>query len=444
MSQSSQVYMHLNEVQDKPEHSRLSEAFSRGSAYVRSQSGQIRMPEFIMAFLLLFGNAVPGIGLPFNQLVILVLAVYGLTRKATFDVSRYATLRTIMFIAMGYLALVSVNGVHSEDASDWTRRLLRLVTATILIWVIADGRLHVRSIVLGYSVAIIFNAIAYFAGFAPVTGYYGYLTGWLGDKNFSGLVYCLFGLMILSFARNKIEVILAIVVFSGLLWATGSRTSIAAYVAGLIWVFVAHRLKSAGRIVLGVALYWMIDILTSDYAQSGVFADRTGTDALRSLIDQATEVKVHDTGFFGQGLGEAYVYLTHTGSKTWFFHNSYWSALVEGGWLWMILVVAVTVLYIVNVFSGKKTLPAKFYVVQGAGVAIMICASRLGEVFYTWPWAVACGLALRVLVLEREQRLGVGHDEANIEGFDERIEIRDAEEKKTPVHALTEGKDTYA
>lgn len=64
MSQSSQVYMHLNEVQDKPEHSRLSEAFSRGSAYVRSQSGQIRMPEFIMAFLLLFGNAVPGIGPP--------------------------------------------------------------------------------------------------------------------------------------------------------------------------------------------------------------------------------------------------------------------------------------------------------------------------------------------------------------------------------------------
>ena len=46
-----------------------------------------------------------------------------------------------------------------------------------------------------------------------MTGYYGYLTGWLGDKNFSGLVYCLFGLLILSFARNKIEVILAIVVF---------------------------------------------------------------------------------------------------------------------------------------------------------------------------------------------------------------------------------------
>ena len=84
----------------------------------------------------------------------------------------------------------------------------------MLIWTIAAGRLHIRSIVLGYSTAILFNAVAYFAGFAPVTGYYGYLTGWLGDKNFSGLVYCLFGLLILSFARNKIEVIVAIVVFS--------------------------------------------------------------------------------------------------------------------------------------------------------------------------------------------------------------------------------------
>ena len=403
---------------------------SRGSEYVRRQSGQIRMPEFIMAFMLLFATPIAGIGLPFNQVVVIVLAAYGLTRKPTFDVSHFSGLRAIMFIAMGYLAIVSFYGVHSEDASDWTRRLLRLVAATVLIWTIAAGRLHIRSIVLGYSAAIIFNAVAYFAGFAPVTGYYGYLTGWLNDKNFSGLVYCLFGLLILSFARNKIEVILAIVVFSGLLWATGSRTSIAAYVAGLIWIVIAHRMKTFGRIALGVALYWLIDILTSDYAQSGVFADRTGTDALRALIDQASEIKVQNAGFFGQGLGEAYVYLTHTGSKTWFFHNSYWSALVEGGWLWMILVVAITVLYIVNVFSGQKTLPAKFYVVQGAGVAIMICASRLGEVFYTWPWAVACGLALRVLLLEREQRLGTGHDEASIEGFDERIEIRDAKESE--------------
>ncbi len=61
MSQTSQVYAHLNEPTEKPEISRFSETVSRGSNYVRHQTSQIRMPEFIMAFLLLFGDAVPGL-----------------------------------------------------------------------------------------------------------------------------------------------------------------------------------------------------------------------------------------------------------------------------------------------------------------------------------------------------------------------------------------------
>ena len=83
MSQTSQVYAHLNEPTEKPEVSRFSETVSRGSNYVRHQTSQIRMPEFIMAFLLLFGDPVPGVGLPFNQVIILLLALYGLTRKPT-------------------------------------------------------------------------------------------------------------------------------------------------------------------------------------------------------------------------------------------------------------------------------------------------------------------------------------------------------------------------
>ncbi len=48
MSQTSQVYAHLNEPAEKPEVSRFSEVVSRGNDYVRHQSSQIRMPEFIM------------------------------------------------------------------------------------------------------------------------------------------------------------------------------------------------------------------------------------------------------------------------------------------------------------------------------------------------------------------------------------------------------------
>ena len=60
----------------KPEVSRFSEVVSRGSDYVRHQTSQIRMPEFIMAFLLLLVMRVPGLGLPFNQVVVIVLAVW--------------------------------------------------------------------------------------------------------------------------------------------------------------------------------------------------------------------------------------------------------------------------------------------------------------------------------------------------------------------------------
>ena len=123
--------------------------------------------------------------MPFNQVIILLLALYGLTRKPTFDVSHFSGLRAIMFIAMGYLAIVSFYGVHSEDASDWTRRLLVCsgngIDLDYCRWASAYS-LYCSGILSGDS----FNAVGYFAGFAPATGYVGYLTGWLGDKNVLG------------------------------------------------------------------------------------------------------------------------------------------------------------------------------------------------------------------------------------------------------------------
>ncbi|PAK58310.1 hypothetical protein B9K02_12520, partial [Lentilactobacillus kefiri] len=85
-------------------------------------------------------------------------------------------------------------------------------------------------------------------------------------------------------------------------------------------------------------IYLVLGILTEDYSQSSRFGDRAGSDWFRAQIDAASQVKVENTGIFGRGLGEAYVYLHHD-NKVWLFHNSYWSALVEGGWPWMLLVV---------------------------------------------------------------------------------------------------------
>ncbi|OAX67770.1 hypothetical protein A5N15_00855 [Rothia kristinae] len=103
-------------------------------------------------------------------------------------------------------------------------------------------------------------------------------------------------------------------------------------------------------------IYWGVNLLNEDFSQVGVFSDRVGSDALRDRIDDASWAKVQTTGFFGRGLGEAVVHLLDssggTEEKAWFFHNSYWSAFVEGGWPWLISIVAVTVLVGVRPFSS--------------------------------------------------------------------------------------------
>ena len=144
--------------------------------------------------------------------------------------------------------------------------------------------------------------------------------------------------------------------------------------------------------------WWAIGFITEDFADASVFGDRTGTDILRARIDEMSWAKVQQTGFFGQGLGEAYVYDV-AGERTWFFHNSYWSAFVEGGWIWVLGVVAVTLLVAVRPLSNNDWTVYQV-IAQGVGIALLICALRLGEVFYTLPWGICMGYVIRVSIIE--------------------------------------------
>lgn len=397
---------------------RVQERMSQSGQYLRGEAAKIRILEFLMFFLMIFAKAVPVLGLPFNQLMIIVILAYGFFKKPVYKLNKYFPLMLCTFTAMGYLGLVSITHDLSVDAADWHRRLLRLILATILIWFVAAGRLHLRSAIVGYVTAILLNVPAYYAGIAP-DKYSGFLTGYLEDKNFAGLVYCIFGLLILSQLRLKSHLILTIVMFSGILWVTGSRTSMAGFAMGIVWIILAKRIPVWGRMLLGVAIYFAIQVLTEDYAQAAQFADRAGTDWFRARIDEASLEKVHTSGIFGRGLGEAYVYLPNN-SATWYFHNSYWSALVEGGWLWMLLVVGITVFCIVRPFSNAATWTRDEIFLQGAGIALLICAQRLGEVFYTWPWALCVGYAIRAAIISRSA--GTPHeDPRDAEGIDGRI-----------------------
>lgn len=369
-----------------------------GAAGLAHHVGAIRIPDFILFFLL---AAIGGVTtLPFQPTALVIGAAVALasTRHPRFALGRMATWIPVSMLMLVYVGTVSLLSTPSPGAADWRGRLLRIGVTLVFMFCIASGRLDLRSGILGYTTAMLVNILLFYLHLVSNT-YGGYLTGWFGDKNVAGMVYCLFGVMLLWGARTRL---MHVVIFVGIavpLWLTGSRTSLAAYAAAGIWMLVARRLPLVGRWLLGFLIWGGIVLLATKFSQIGIFADRSGTDALRSRIDAGSLQKVHDSGFFGLGLGEAFVDLGNQG--TWFFHSSYWTALVEGGWLWAIFLVGITVLVMVRPFTAKLT--REQVIAQGLGIAVLICASQLGEVFGTEQWAIAVAFAMQMWVRSRDE-----------------------------------------
>lgn len=382
------------------------------------EASQVRIPEFLLFASLIYGQPVPGMGLPFNQLMVFVIVAYALTRKVIFSTGNWSRLFILFGAILSYIALVSVFADPSEYAADWTRRWLRLAVTTLLIYVIAVGQIHLRSAILGYSAALVVNAALFFAGLAP-DDYGGYLTGYLADKNYAGLVHTLFALLIMTAYTKRWQQVTVFLISCALLWTTGSRTSLGALAFAYLWILVAPRLIPVAKAALLGILWWLLGFLTEDYAQAGVFGDRVGSDELRERIDMMSWAKVQETGFFGQGLGEAYAY-DMTDQRTWFFHNSYWSAFVEGGWPWAVALVAITLFVAVRPLSKNLGWNKYQVIAQGLGIALLVCALRLGEVFYTLPWAICMGFVLRAWIISLPS-----NEKVPLFGYDKEIVSRD-------------------
>lgn len=377
-----------------------------GTEHARFQAAQLRLPEFLMFALLVIGTQVPRLGLPVNQLMVLVIGLYGFSKRPDFRLGAWKHLLVLVVLAFVYLAAVSWSLDQPPEAADWRRRLFRLAAMTALAWFLASGRLHLRSGLLGLCLGLGANAVLFYLGLLSDT-YGGWLTGFLGDKNYAGMMYCLIGILALSLVQGRLPVAAVVLATAGLLWLTGSRTALFAYAMALLWMVLAPRISGAFRLVVGLVILWLTSWATQNLATEGSFSDRVGSDALRSRIDSSAWTKVTETGPLGRGLGNAYVQFTDsvgntTGQGVWFFHNSYWSAYVEGGWPWAALVVGITVLVVIRPFLPVRRMTRYQLLAQGAGVATLIVAWRLGEVFYTLPWAVALGFALRAHLVARD------------------------------------------
>lgn len=346
--------------------------------------------ELLFGFsLTVDGMAIPGLGFPYSLAGLALLIVYGYSRKPKYSLGQYSWVPWVLALAVCYVSIVSFMSYSSDDHMTWVKRLIRIAEILIFVLLMATERIHLRSLIKGISLGLVLNVFAFNAGLAPDT-YQGALTGWVGDKNRAGMYYAVVGVLMLWFGRNNIAKFILFVGFGAGVWLTESRTAMAAYAISLLWmVFVARR-TAVTKWVAGGAAWALFQILETNYAQVGQFANRAGSDWLRHEIELATAAKLGTTPFWGAGLGEAVVVI---GRNTWYFHNGYDTLLVEGGVIYLALILGVTVFIGIRPFEMRCT-SVQGNAAQAAALIILLCATKLGEVFLSFSWALVAGIAL--------------------------------------------------
>lgn len=360
-----------------------------------------RLVDLLLAMLIVGRIPVPGLPVgSFDQLGLFLLVVWGAFQRPTRQVPVWYPAA-----ATGLLAFLVFESALNGIAPDaFIQRALNISLSLVTVGFMASGRIDVASVIKGIGLALVGNAALFYAGVAP--RYYGdLLSGYLADKNVAGLFYAVMPFLLVAALPRAWQRAVVLVAAAPALWFTGSRTSMAAFLCALIWLAVASRTNWLGKIGVGAALYAAFNFASENLAEVGEFAQRSGSDFLRSNIDEATAIKVAQTPWYGMGLSEATV---EAQGSTWFFHNSYAALWVEGG---VVMTAVVLALYIgtmmVLSYSPHRGLVHRAAisfprqaVVASIG-AVLLCATRLGEVFMAQGPFIVVGVGLALLLQEQ-------------------------------------------
>ena len=358
--------------------------------YLASSVSKLSMLDFWAGFGLIFiGITTAFFALPVGTVVVMVLVLVNLTRPAKIENPHNSLFFAILLLAIGW-ALFETLAFNNFPIEYAIRRAVRMAIVVLLALQIAQKKIDVRSLLFGVAFGLLFNFIGFYTRIAPDT-YGGVLTGWLNDKNQSGLYYALFGFLFVAMAQKTKHRVIAICITSGMLWLTGSRTSLAAYAFAILWLYFSHRLNLFGKAILAYLFYLGVNFLEDNFARAGSFADRLGSDLLRQRIDEAMYRMIDVVPWYGGGLGTAQVPIQN---RYFYFHNSYMTLVQEGGWVYMIVIVS---LMVSVTFFWKQPRVPRIVIAEATMVIILITSERLGEVILTVPWAITVGLALLYL-----------------------------------------------
>lgn len=368
---------------------RMGVGLHKAAARAQEIAQETRVPEFLLGLLFIVDRV--GVAGRFPVELILLVLVIGVGAFIRPRVAiRGGGLIVLTWVCVIlYVVLLSVVNDH-----PWVQRGGRWILLFAFAMVLAEGRIHWKSIVAGVCFGLVFiNTSATFLGIQG-EGYVGFLTGFLGDKNVAGLYYATFGIAGVCLYRSRMARLGHVLVFGALLFLTGSRTSTSAYVVGLIWVLVRQRAGIAIRMALGVATFFALQLVESRYARVGVYSDRAGTDWFRAQIDMATTKKLAETPWYGSGLNTAWVDVYGDGSRIMLFHNSYSGMLVEGGYPLAICFLVLLVVVSGRLFARGTSVSSDAVALEAGVVVTLICAWKLGEVFFTVPCFFILGACL--------------------------------------------------
>lgn len=352
---------------------------------IRTFAGPIVLLDFFLGFLFMWAGYPITASLPGGVFASIVVIAVGVFRPSTLKVRGGSMLFLLGLGLLSFLVAVSV-----LNGQPWTQRIGKFSFLLVLCAILATGRINLRSLVIGGCVGALVNVPLFYAGIAP-NNYPPYLTGFYGDKNVAGLYYAVWGVLGLMAFRGRVLSAIWVLASFGLLFATGSRTSLAAYIGALAWLAFRNRVGVSYRLVyaaLGLsALVWAVNNL----AESEVFGDRTGTDWYREQIELAMQAKVAITPWYGLGLNEGQVVI---GTRPQWFHDSYSQAFVEGGYVNLWVVVGAFVLLGVGLLDRRLHITRELLVAEGATIAMMVCAWKLGEVLMTPAALLILGIAI--------------------------------------------------
>ncbi|MCI7455830.1 hypothetical protein [Actinomyces urogenitalis] len=344
--------------------------------------------------LLLTFRVLPGIpsSLPVSDLAGLVFILIMLFRTPRYRLGRAELLIPGCIVMAVYLVAVSI----MNDVA-WTRRIGHIAILLTLAILIGSGRAHLPSLLRASALGILVNASLFYAGAAP-DEYGGFLTGYLEDKNHAALTIAVTGVTLGGFVRRR-YIIPVLATTGGLIWLTGSRTTLGALAAAALWLLFRPRMRTLlPRAILGGFIAFGLNLLVNDYSQEGAFADRTGTDALRQRIDDAVQIKLGSTPPYGGGLGTATVEMD---GNTWFFHNAYDGLRQEGGWLLLIVFVSVFVWY--GLRPNRHDISSFTQLaVESAVIVELVCAWKLGEVFFSTQTVLLLAAILQVYLKDQD------------------------------------------